>query len=262
MLLFQDIMKTEDYYKITPDKDGWRLLPSGDRIKLGDDATIAESATIGADVEIGARVIICYDAIINDSVKIGVGAEIGICSTIGHNSTIGDRTIIGNGVKIGNNINTGTGVIIDDGVVIGDNVKISDGIRIAEYTRIGRDQTTEKLNKYFISTYPEKSIFWKWVTKDFMSPMFGIGVPIKYEIGSTIEESFAEISDKQCDFGLHVFRVGIRPEFVGLCEADHSYVCLEVEVNREDICFGGLPGNSDKVRVKKLKVLGVIKKEI
>jgi hypothetical protein len=68
----------------------------------------------------------------------------------------------------------------------------------------------------------------------------------------------AEISDQQCGVGLHIFRVGIRPEFIGfigLCDANHALVCLEVEVKREDVCFGGLPGNDMKLRVKKLKVL-------
>jgi hypothetical protein len=78
---------------------------------------------------------------------------------------------------------------------------------------------------------------------------------VKYTIGEIIAEPNAIKSDKQCGVGLHVFRPGIRPEFVGLCDPDHLFICLEVEVNREDICFGGLPGNCDKLRVKKLKVL-------
>jgi hypothetical protein len=37
-------------------------------------------------------------------------------------------------------------------------------------------------------------------------------------------------------------------------------VCLEVEIKREDICFGGLPGNDMKLRVKKIKVLRILTK--
>ena len=103
--------------------------------------------------------------------------------------------------------------------------------------------------------FPVKAIFWKWVTKEYMSPGWGPGSPIKYEIGKEVIEPSAIISDQQCGVGLHVFRVGIRPEFVGLCAANHTLICLEVEVNREDICFGGLPGNDMKLRVRKLKVL-------
>ena len=87
----------------------------------------------------------------------------------------------------------------------------------------------------------------------------GESIPIKYDIGTVVEEPAAVKSDKQCDAGLHVFRQGIRPEFIGLCEANHKLICLEVEINQEDICFGGLPGNDMKLRVKKLKVLRQIK---
>jgi hypothetical protein len=65
-------------------------------------------------------------------------------------------------------------------------------------------------------------------------------------------------SDQQCDVGLHVFKVGIRPEFVGLISSSNETLnlkCLEVEVDRDDILFGGTPGNDMKIRVKKLTVL-------
>ena len=156
----------------------------------------------------------------------------------------------------GNKIQLGRNVTISDSAIIGNYAKIGDN------AIIGSNQTTEDLNKYFISTYPEKSIFWKWVTPELMSPGWGGSNPIQYKIGETLKEPMAVISDQQCGIGLHVFRPGIRPEFSGLGDPDHNLVCLEVEVNREDICFGGLPGNSDKIRVKKLKVLKKLRKVV
>ena len=87
------------------------------------------------------------------------------------------------------------------------------------------------------------------------SPGWGNGTPIEYTIGSTIEEPKATVSGIQCDEGLHVFRAGWWPEFSGLADPGHKFICLEVEVKREDVCFGGLPGNDSKLRVRKLKVL-------
>ena len=96
------------------------------------------------------------------------------------------------------------------------------------------------------------------VTKDFMSLGWGSSKIAKYSIGEEIIEPKAIISDQQCDVGIHVFRPGIRPEFDGLYPPDHNLICLEVEVDRDDICFAGLPGNDMKLRVKKLKVIRVV----
>ena len=260
-------MTAEECYKITPDKNGWRVLPEPDgrRICLGHDVFIADNSSIGNYVSIDncARIsdgaIIGHYAVIGHNVMIGDGAIIGNYTFIGNDTTVGDGAHIYYHVSIGNH-----SIISSNARIINDSI-IGDGVRIGTDAIIGPNQTTEKLNKYFISTYPEKSIFWKWVTKDFMSPGWGRLpgwekiTPIKYAIGSTIEQPDAIISDRQCDIGLHVFRPGIRPEFVGLCSVTkaESLICLEVEVNREDICFGGLPGNSDKLRVKKLKVMGI-----
>ena len=78
---------------------------------------------------------------------------------------------------------------------------------------------------------------------------------MKYEKGSIIGEPKAEISGEQCGVGLHVLRFGYRPEWVGLCEANHDYIPLRVEVQTKDICFAGIPTMDIKLRVKKLKVL-------
>jgi carbonic anhydrase/acetyltransferase-like protein (isoleucine patch superfamily) len=223
-------MTTQDYYNLVTDKNGWRTLPNGNKFKIGNRATIGNNAKIG------------------DYAKIGDFA------------TIGNRAKIGDGAKIGNRATIGKVAKIGDGANIGNNAKIGNYAKIGDYANIHNNQTTEDLNKYFISNLPETGIYWKWVTKDLKSPGWGDAEVIQYEIGKTMSVPEAQVSDQQCDVGLHVFRVGIRPEFVGLCGPKHDLVCLEVEVKREDVCFGGLPGNIEKLRVKKIKVLRILTK--
>ena len=174
--------------------------------------------------------------------------RIGYNATIGNKAKIGDYAEIGDGAEIGNNADIGNYAKIGDDAVIGDYAKIG------ENAVIDNNVTTDQLNKYFISCFPETCIFWKWVTPELKSPGWGNAKQIQYKIGEVLEVPEAIVSDQQCGVGLHVFRPGIRPEFVG-CDVDHGLVCLEVEVKRKDICFGGLPGNDSKIRVKKLKVL-------
>ena len=88
-----------------------------------------------------------------------------------------------------------------------------------------------------------------------MSPGWGNGTPIKYNKGDIIEEKGAEISDQQCAVGLHVFRRGYDPRWVGLGELIDNLNPLDVKVLSEDICFAGLPGNDAKLRVRRLEVL-------
>jgi hypothetical protein len=88
-----------------------------------------------------------------------------------------------------------------------------------------------------------------------MSPNFDGGTPIRYEFGATIEAQNAQRSDQQCAEGLHVLRIPYRPEWCGLCSANHDYIAIEVEVQPEDHLFAGLPTMDAKIRVRKLKVL-------
>ena len=59
-------------------------------------------------------------------------------------------------------------------IIIGNNANIGDNASIGNNANIGDGATTAQLNEYFISTYSPTSIFWKWVTSDFMSPGWGI----------------------------------------------------------------------------------------
>lgn len=271
-------MTTKEYYDIKPSESGWRQLVNGHYIKLGKNLSI-DHVSFGANVTVGDNTYIESESCIGDNVFIGsnvtikCNANIGKFSNIGSNVRIGSYTNIGTDVNIGNNshighdvyiknnveikmqVNIGDNSCIRENAVICSNAIISKDVTIGFSTIINEFQTTEGLNEYFISTYPQKSIFWKFVTSKLMSPGWGSASPIQYEIGKIVKEPTAKKSDKQCDKGLHVFRPGIRPEFVGLNQSGENLVCLEVEVDRKDICFGGLPGNCDKLRVKKLKVL-------
>ena len=198
--------------------------------------------------------------IIGKWAKIGDGANIGDGARIGNGATIGNGANIGDGARIGDRATIGDVATIGKWANIGDGANIGDEARIGDRANIGKEDTTAYLNQYFIAIHPEVFMAWKWVKFNFMSPGWGRSSPIKYDIGATLEIPYAVVSDRQCAPGLHVFRVGIRPEFMGLCtpEETNKLICLEVEVKREDICFGGLPGNADKLRVKKLKVIRVL----
>ena len=46
-------MTTHDYYNIVPDENGWRMLPNGNKFKLGVHSIIGNRAIIGNNVTIG-----------------------------------------------------------------------------------------------------------------------------------------------------------------------------------------------------------------
>jgi len=170
----------------------------------------------------------------------------------GNGVKLGNWVTLGNGVKLGNWVTLGNGVTLGDGVTLGNGVTLGDNVKL------GNGVTSLQLNEDAIQSYRElgkKHIFWKWVTQDRMSPNFDGGTPIKYDIGGVVKEPAAVVSDQQCAVGLHVLRPGYRPEYCGLCDANHSLICLRVEVESEDICFAGLPTMDAKLRVRKLKVL-------
>jgi len=147
---------------------------------------------------------------------------------------------LGDGVKLGYGVKLGDWVTLGDGVKLGDRVR-SDGLN-AEFRNV-------------FTKAGESHIFVKWVTPDRKSPNFDGGTVLEYPRGAIIEAPSAVISDQQCDVGLHVLRPGYRPEYVGLCSAEHDFIPLRVRVRSEDICFAGLPTMDAKLRVKRLEVL-------
>ena len=146
-----------------------------------------------------------------------------------------------------------------DEVILGDRVKLGNRVTLGNEVKLGDGVTSTKLNIEFKRNlqkqFGDKFITWKWVTKDRMSPNFDGGIPIKYEKGAIIREPESIESDKQCDVGLHVLRFGYRPEWCGLCKADHDLIKLDVEVAVKDVCFAGLPTMDYKLRVRELRVL-------
>ena len=71
-------MTVQEIYAITPNQSGWRKLPSGVVVKLGNDVELGNDVTLGYGVELG------------NGVKLGNGV------------TLGDGVTLGNGVKLGN----------------------------------------------------------------------------------------------------------------------------------------------------------------
>jgi len=175
--------------------------------------------------------------------------------------TLGDYVKLGKGVILGDYVTLGDSVILGKGVKLGDDVTLGDYVKLGDGVTLGDNVTSSELNEMFRNCYKElnkEHIFTKWVTKNRMSPNFDGGTPIKYDVNATIECPDAKISDQQCDIGLHVFRFGYRPEWSGLCSAEHTLkelMPIRVKVLSEDICFAGLPSCDEKLRVRKLVVL-------
>jgi len=162
-----------------------------------------------------------------------------------HVAPNGDRVTLGDEVMLGND------------VTLGDQVTLGDWVRLGDRVRLGRGVTSmqiiqQRIDALIHAGQPLRA--WKWVTQERQSPNFDGGTAIEYPKDAVIEAE-GEVSDQQCAPGLHILPVGVRPEHAGLCSADHGLIPLLVEYQPEDILFPGLPGNSDKIRVRKLRVL-------
>ena len=162
-----------------------------------------------------------------------------------HVAPNGDRVRLGNAVQLG------------DGVTLGNWVQLSDGVQLGNHVRLGECVTSTQIIQDRIAALIRAGrplLAWKWVTPERKSPNFDGGSSIEYPKDAVIEAE-GEVSDQQCAPGLHLLPVGVLPEHAGLCSAEHYFIPLLVEYQPEDILFPGLPGNSDKIRVRKLRVL-------
>ncbi|MCI0563854.1 MAG: hypothetical protein MN733_35715 [Nitrososphaera sp.] len=261
--------------------DSAKIIGAGDGLMLGDELRLGEGVTIGEDVRIGNAVTLSDGVTIGGRVRIGDGAVFSEGVTVGRRAKIGGyaklgiRVIIGERVwlgklarigaysrikdcvTLGNRVALGECVIIGENVTLGDDVFLTDYVTLGDYAALGDGIDSRSLSKDFLSLYmrSESHIFTKWVTKDRRSPNFDGGECIAYPIGGILEVKDAVASDRQCASGLHVLRYGHRPEWYGLCEADHDLMAIDVEVASADILFAGLPTMDAKLRVRKLKVL-------
>ena len=67
-------MTTEEIYAIAPNKDGWRVLPSGDWVKLGDGVKLGNGVKLGkTPIQVQCSPYIVYP---HSPTQIGVGCVI------------------------------------------------------------------------------------------------------------------------------------------------------------------------------------------
>lgn len=111
-------MKVSDIYKIEPDKDGWRKLPNGNLLKIGEGVSIHETAVIEDRVRIGSYVWISSGALIRSGVQIDSNVWINPDTRISSGVQIGSNAQIGPDVKIGPDIIISSGTIIKKGAII------------------------------------------------------------------------------------------------------------------------------------------------
>ena len=80
-------MKIKEIYEIVPESNGWRKLPDGNCVKLGDYVTLGNSVTLGDYVKLG------NDVKLGDYVKLGNGVKLGDYVTLGNNVKLSDYVI-------------------------------------------------------------------------------------------------------------------------------------------------------------------------
>lgn len=208
-----------------PLNNGWHVDPmTGNSVKLGEDVTLGDSLIFGNFVTLGNF------------------------AKLGKNVKLGNYVKLRDFVTLDDSVTLGNCVILGDGVTLGKNVTLSDYVTLGNFVALGDGETSNELNEKFCATYKEIAeahIFSKWVTRDRTSPNFDGVTPLKYEVGATLTDAA----------GMHVLRRGYRPEWCGLCAANHDLMEIHVRVASEDILFAGLPSLDARLRVRKLVVL-------
>jgi len=155
---------------------------------------------------------------------------------LGNYCTLGNNCTLGNYCTLGNNCTLSNYCTLGNDCTLGDDWSSSHHIN-------------EVINRY--KQFGDNHIFIKWVTEDRKSPEeYG---KLTYNVGDIVEEPTIEKSDQQCTNGIHVFRVGVHPNECGY--AFGAVIPIMVKVHSNDIVFPGLPGNMDKLRVRKCEVL-------
>lgn len=114
-----------EVYAIPPDSSGWRELPDGNTLHLG------EHVQIGTGVRLGDRVRLL------DCVKIGNNVSIGKDTIIGRNSVVQDCAAIGADVVLGHYTSIGEHSIVEDWASIGDSTGIGNRVRVMKGAQLG-----------------------------------------------------------------------------------------------------------------------------
>jgi acetyltransferase-like isoleucine patch superfamily enzyme len=247
--------KSADEIRSWPVVDGWRVDPEtktrimlGNYVRLGNYVTLGNRVTLGNYVRLGNRVTL------GDDVMLGNDVTLGDRVTLGNYVTLGDGVRLGNDVTLGNRVTLGNYVTLGDGVRLGNGVTL-DNCCSSFKINAERCAAIENVMQAY-GTYAASRgllLYVKWTKPDRTSPG-GLGL-VTYTKGAIIREPKAVRSDKQCAAGLHVLPIGLWPEHAGLVEPGHNWIPVVVGVKPEHICYAGMPGHSDKIRVSELEVL-------
>lgn len=125
-------VRLQDCYQYLPDEEGWRTLPGGKKIKLGNNC------------ESGNKTKIYQNCKFKDGCKIGDNCSVGedcffeknVC--IDNNCIVGENCFFEKNVCIGNNCKISPHVDVDSNCHIEDSVVLCEGSEIGSYVHIGK----------------------------------------------------------------------------------------------------------------------------
>lgn len=79
-------MTVEEIYALPVNQYGWRVLPTGNYVKLGDGVRLGEGVKLGAYVTLGDGVTLCDCVRLGEDVTLGEGVKLGAGVTLGDDS--------------------------------------------------------------------------------------------------------------------------------------------------------------------------------
>jgi UDP-3-O-[3-hydroxymyristoyl] glucosamine N-acyltransferase len=124
-------MTTEEIYALPVNGNGWRVLPSGNYVKLGKGVKLGDGVKLGNYVTLGDEVTL------GDGVKLGNYVTLGNYVKLGDGVKLGDEVTLGKGVKLGDDVTLGNYVKLGNYVTLGDEVTLGDGVKLGNYVTLG-----------------------------------------------------------------------------------------------------------------------------
>jgi hypothetical protein len=114
----KDSMTTAELYAIPVQQNGWRVLPTGNYVTLGNCVKLGDGVKLGNYVKLATGVKLGDGVTLGDCVKLGDGV------TLGNYVTLGTCVKLGDGVKLGNYVTLGDDVTLGNGVTLGNDVTL------------------------------------------------------------------------------------------------------------------------------------------